>query len=618
MSYASPAEELLRIAGAALFHQTSEAVLLFDQRWRLVSGSPGAAHLFDDDLAAREGQSIHDLLGLNPQIAPAQLETVHLTLGGVVTPLHFRQTSLTGSEDGVIGALVVLTPATAPHAALVAALLRREERLHATTALIGAALDLHDVLARVVQGAIELTEAAAGALPLFDRERDLFLPGYIENLIEPVHFGPHVRGAGLIWKIIDSGTTQLFNRYAQEAGALPELIAQGVQAAMAVPIYAGAQIIGVLTLYHCVPGRTFSRQDAELVEIIARQAGAAIQNARLYQAALAESERRHTLYQASIAIGAALDLEELYATVHRAAERLMPCDMCLIGLTDDELTTISYAYRHDGKRRWVGGHEPIERGLLGYVARHELSLRIADDGDARMIFGDRLIANPGEPCGSIVTTMMRAGDRIVGTIAIHARIWGAYSSSDLSALEMLAATAAIAIRNAQLFAQVQLLATTDPLTGVANRRHFYNLVQREIERSVRYTKPMSIVLFDVDHFKRVNDTHGHFVGDQVLRTIALRCNDDLRELDTLARFGGEEFIALLPETGYTQALQVAERLRLRIAQHPIETDVGPIPTTISAGVASNEGLAHVAFDAIFSRADQALYTAKNSGRNQVR
>jgi diguanylate cyclase (GGDEF)-like protein len=613
-----PTQDLLSIAGAALFTQTHEAILVFDVQWRLVAGSPGAAQLLEQALIDHIGRDAHTLLHLDPHTDLSRLEAVNLPIGGAPHSLRLHQIRLHGSTGAFAGTLVLLSPATTPDTALVATLLRREERLHATTATIGAALDLREVLSRVVQGAIEITEASAGALPLFDRERELVLPGYIVNLLDPVRFGPHTRGSGLIWQVIDTGTTQIYNTYAEEPGALAELINQGVQAALAVPVYAGSHIIGVLTLYHCVPDRIFSRQDAESVEILARQAGTAIQNARLYQAALAESERRHTLYQASVAIGAALDLEELYSTVHRAAERLMPCEMCLIGLTDEDVTALTYVYRHDGKRRWVGGHEPIGRGFLGYVARHELSLRIADDADARMIFGDRLMPDPGEPCGSIVTTVMRAGERIVGAIAVHAKRWGAYSSTDLSALEMLAATAAIAIRNAQLFAQVQRLATTDPLTGVANRRHFYDLAHREIERAVRYAKPISIILFDVDHFKRINDTHGHFIGDQVLRTIALRCNDDLREIDTLARFGGEEFIALLPETSYQQARHVAERLRIRISQHPIETDSGPVPTTISAGVASSEGMEQAEFDALFSKADQALYIAKNAGRNQVR
>jgi diguanylate cyclase (GGDEF)-like protein len=612
------ATELLGIAGATLFAQLRDAVLLVDLQWRLVTFSPGASLVLAQDLSAQLGQNVQTFLGSAAVTAGASGEPAPITLTHTTTAVQITRTDLSDAAGTLRGALLILQPLHAPDDTLVAALLRREERLAATTATIGAALDMHEVLARVVQGAIELTEASAGAFPLFDRDRELILPGYMINLDDPVRLNPHSRGTGLIWGVIDSGATQIFNAYPSEPGALGELIAQGVQAVMAVPVYAGAQIVGVLTLYHCRADRIFTRQDAELVEILARQAGSAIQNARLYQAALAESERRHTLYQASIAIGAALDFEEIYVAVHRAAERLMVCEMVLIGLTDEDMTTISYVYRHDGIRRWVGGHEPLERGFLGYVARHDISLRIADDTDARLMFGDRFIAEPGEPCGSLVTTALRAGDRIVGAIAVHARAWGVYGSADLSALEMLATTAAIAIRNAQLFAQVQRLATTDPLTGVANRRHFYDLVQREIERAARYDKPISIVLFDVDHFKRINDTHGHLIGDQVLRTIALRCSDDLREIDTLARFGGEEFIALLPETGYAQARQVAERLRLRITQQPIETDAGPIPTTISAGVASSEGLPEPDFDALFTHADKALYTAKNAGRNQVR
>jgi diguanylate cyclase (GGDEF)-like protein len=610
-------QELLGRAGQALLAQTSDAVLILDPQGVILGGSSACSTLLAQPLAALTGQVCFSLLQIDPVAHSAISEHVcHVGQPPQAVVVHF--TPLTDAEGRCVGMVALFTSAPTVHQDLVAQLQRREERLYANTTRIGEALDLREVLAHVVQGAIELTDAAAGAFPLFDREHELIVPGYMINLNDPLRFAPHTRGTGTIWQIIDSGTTKIFNQYPQEPAALKELIEQGVMATMGVPVYAGNHIIGVIVLYHCTPQRFFSRQDAEIVEILARQTGAAIQNARLYQAAISESDRRHTLYQASVALGAALDLEELYMAVHQSVQSLMRCDTCIIGLADEGLTSISQAYRHDGKRRWVGTTMPIQQSLLGYVARYELSLRISDDTDARTVLGERFAPEPGEPHQALVATAMRVGEQIIGAIVIQAREPYAYSSADLSTLEMLTATAAIAIRNAQLFAQVQRLATTDPLTGIANRRHFYDLAHRELERSERYGMPIGVVLFDVDHFKRINDTHGHFIGDQVLRAIALRCSDDLREIDTLARFGGEEFIVLLPETGYMQARYVAERLRQRIAQSPIETDAGPIPVTISAGVASSESFANLTFDVLFSHADTMLYTAKHAGRNQVR
>ncbi len=159
------------------------------------------------------------------------------------------------------------------------------------------------------------------------------------------------------------------------------------------------------------------------------------------------------------------------------------------------------------------------------------------------------------------------------------------------------------------------LARTDSLTGTANRRHFLDLAEREMERSDRYGRPLAVVMLDVDHFKQINDCHGHAFGDMVLQGVAAACRAVLRDVDCLGRLGGEEFAVLLPETALAGALDVAERLRLAIAQLPMP-DTGKPAITASLGVAERlrgEGV----FDHLLGRADAALYHAKTEGRNRV-
>jgi diguanylate cyclase (GGDEF)-like protein len=161
------------------------------------------------------------------------------------------------------------------------------------------------------------------------------------------------------------------------------------------------------------------------------------------------------------------------------------------------------------------------------------------------------------------------------------------------------------------------LATTDGLTGLSNRRSLFHLAERSFAAATRYGRPLTALMFDIDHFKRVNDTYGHGVGDEVLREIARRCESGVREVDILGRYGGEEFVALLPETGLDGAMGVAERLRTSVGGTPIETSAGPIPITISAGVAALGGGCASLKD-LLEQADAALYDAKHSGRNRVR
>jgi diguanylate cyclase (GGDEF)-like protein/PAS domain S-box-containing protein len=168
------------------------------------------------------------------------------------------------------------------------------------------------------------------------------------------------------------------------------------------------------------------------------------------------------------------------------------------------------------------------------------------------------------------------------------------------------------------------LAMRDSLTHVYNRRHFMELASREIARSARFNRPVTLIMLDVDHFKSINDTYGHLAGDTVLRDIALRLRANLRQSDILARYGGEEFILLMPETDQAQAWTGAERLRTVIAATPFDSGSGPLSVTASVGLScwpaspdpsTITSLPHI--NDLISKADQALYRAKQSGRNQT-
>ena len=157
----------------------------------------------------------------------------------------------------------------------------------------------------------------------------------------------------------------------------------------------------------------------------------------------------------------------------------------------------------------------------------------------------------------------------------------------------------------------------DYLTGLHNRGYFMHLAEIEVARAVRYRSHLSLLMMDVDYFKKINDTHGHKAGDLVLKKLGELCRKTLREVDIIGRIGGEEFAVMLPETDSTEAMEVAERLRLAIASNKVGIEQGlPVSFTISIGVASlspsNENL-----DVLLSLADQALYLAKESGRNRV-
>jgi len=607
-----PTGSLLSQAWATLLEQTAELVLLLDTADRVTVASAPARALFGAD-AALVGQPVRVLLGLAPG---APLAGSHVLPDGrsaslCLTPLH-------DSAGRPLGALLRLPtrpdrPDADDH------LDPRERQLREVTLTISSALEIDAILDRVVRLSIELLDADAGSLPLYDLEHDNLIPGHTVGIAGQLQLPPIRRGIGAVWELIDTGEPLLINDYPAHPRAIPALLAQGVCAVVAVPVRAGNRTLGVLNLYSRRPGRRFSHRDLQLLETVARQAGVALENARLYQAALRDAERRAMIYRASLEFGAALAPAELYRAIHRATARLMPCDTCAIALLDEERAEIEYVYLVDGAGSWPVERVPVTRGLLGFICRTGISLRMTGcDPEMEGWFGAEPFGEGEQPTGSLLAVALQVGGRAIGALSVQAMASNAYTVDDLDVLEMFAATAAIALQNALLFARVQQLATLDALTGVVNRRHFYELARQELERAVRYRHPLSLLMIDVDYFKQINDTYGHGAGDQVLQTLAQRFKHGLRENDLIGRYGGEEFLVLLPETTGDRALQVAERLSDLVRREPIATEEGPVAVSISIGIVSCACGRTVTIEPLIDHADRALYEAKRSGRNQIR
>jgi len=172
----------------------------------------------------------------------------------------------------------------------------------------------------------------------------------------------------------------------------------------------------------------------------------------------------------------------------------------------------------------------------------------------------------------------------------------------------------------RLYREIQRLANQDPLTSSFNRRHFLTLAEQELQRAIRYRRPLSLIFLDIDHFKKFNDQYGHQIGDQLLCALVNLCKGYLRSIDIFGRYGGEEFLVLLPETGTDGALQAAERLRIEINHLTIKTTEGKLSITVSMGTASLDSNFDQTqtLDVLIKRADQALYMAKSAGRNCVK
>jgi diguanylate cyclase (GGDEF)-like protein len=206
-------------------------------------------------------------------------------------------------------------------------------------------------------------------------------------------------------------------------------------------------------------------------------------------------------------------------------------------------------------------------------------------------------------------------EREIGRVDLW-RDGAVFSDAEERLTRSLATEAAVALENARLFAEVERLSTEDPLTGLHNRRYFERVAVVEFQRARRHGRPLSAVMLDIDHFKSVNDTHGHAAGDSVLVAVAAACLSGIREHDIHARYGGEEFCFLMPDTSLAQAAALAERLRSAVGGLELDAGGRPLHVTASLGVAElADGDVSVA--ALLGRSDAALYEAKRRGRGRV-
>jgi diguanylate cyclase (GGDEF)-like protein len=217
---------------------------------------------------------------------------------------------------------------------------------------------------------------------------------------------------------------------------------------------------------------------------------------------------------------------------------------------------------------------------------------------------------------SYVGAPIQIKGEVIGFINLDSSQPNFFKQSDAERLRAFADQAAIAIENARLYQGMQQLALTDDLTGLYNRRGLLELGQREVQRAHRFDRSLTLIWMDVDHFKDINDAFGHEKGDEVLRKVIERCKLEVREIDIFSRYGGDEFIIILPETGLEGGVQVAERLCELTRKINVSSFLGTIHVTASFGVATlDEKVTDL--NALMTQADQAMYAAKQAGRDRV-
>ncbi|CAN5892981.1 hypothetical protein BH23ACT10_BH23ACT10_21570 [soil metagenome] len=335
---------------------------------------------------------------------------------------------------------------------------------------------------------------------------------------------------------------------------------------------------------------------------------------RLGELADSRDQLRGALSRLGETLSSSLNLDRTLAVVTDTAMDTVQADRAMLVLTtenDDLDIKIDRGFDLPADTRFNG------QSLPGWVARTGLSVRLP---------ADRVVISSAVDGGILAThqlsvpvTGTATGGRIGALLLGRADHGPAFTEDDLRTVRTFAGQAGVAIENVLLHQEARRLSLTDPLTELWNFRYFQLQALREVEAATRYHRPLGLLIVDLDHFKRVNDRHGHPVGDQVLAEVARRIRTSTRLPDVVARYGGEEFVLLLPGTDAAGAVVTAERIRRRVARLPIVAggqDALRISVTCSVGVAAYP-VHGSSVEELLRRADVALYTAKSQGRDRV-
>jgi len=383
-------------------------------------------------------------------------------------------------------------------------------------------------------------------------------------------------------------------------------------ALMGLPLIADGQTMGAAVLFFNGP-RRISDEERLVARQAARQTALALLKIHLTEEARERAVELLTLQQAGLTVASKLDLEESVDNILDQLNTVIPHDSASVQLLEeDELVII-------GGRGWedpdavVGMRFPVPGDNPNSVVIQTREPHIiSDTRQAYQPFHDA----PHSHIRSWLGVPLMVRDEIIGMLAVDSTENNYFQEDHARLVAAFAHQVAVAIENARLYEEVKFLAKTDELTGVNNRRRIMELGQREYKRSIRYGHPFSVIMLDIDNFKEINDTCGHTVGDKVIQQLARGCLKNMRELDLMGRYGGDEFVLLLPDTELQDAVWVAERLRACVERSPHPLEKGELPFTISMGAAELIRDCE-SFETLLDLADEAMYQAKERGGNQV-
>lgn len=379
-----------------------------------------------------------------------------------------------------------------------------------------------------------------------------------------------------------------------------------ISSLIAVPVIDGNFMLGVMTA-DSARFHAFSDGDSNTFQMFSKQLTRILQRERVYP----HINRSHTslkiLHEESSRLLSALNVDVIVQRLMEGAYRIAPSEMVFFMAKGKEFEILHQVGLLPQDKKTFS----LKDTLLDMVVKNNEPFYLSDVRNYRLPIMPFKIDN----IGSVFALPMLYEKETIGILTLLSEKINALNPYQIELLEVLVNQAATSIANARFHEEIERMATTDGLTGLFNHRHFQEKLSAEFKRLERFSEPLSLMLIDIDYFKKINDTYGHPTGDKVLQGIADILRNTIRSIDIPARYGGEEFTVILPGTDSKGAKNMAERLRRAVMGTTFNLEGKSAKVTISIGISTSIDSSG-GKESLIERADKALYHAKKSGRNQ--